>query len=228
MIPPKEATMQTAEATVIFRQYLYRRYGERSTPKHYLSDLSIFLREVGDKPVQQVTAQDIDRFIDAQHRQNLAASTINRRLATLHTFFECLAAQVPDEAWPNPVHWRRHRVKQGHLLPRDASDAEVAKLLGVIDSSRDAAMVGLMVGAGLRVAEVAHLRLSDLREPPAPDALAQLRVCGKGEKERMVWLTPLWYAHLSAWLTIRPPPSDDHLFLNQHGRGLSKDGISTG
>jgi integrase/recombinase XerD len=225
MIAPKEATMQTAEATAIFRHYLYRRYGERSTPKHYLSDLAIFLRQLGDKPVQQVTAHDIDHFIDVQHQQRLAPTTINRRLATLHTFFECLAAQLPDEGWPNPVHWRRHRLKQAHLLPRDASDPDVARLLGVIGSPRDAAMVGLMVGAGLRVAEVVQLHLSDLREPPSSAALAQLRVRGKGDKERMVWLTPLWYAKVHAWLAIRPTTADDHLFLNQHGRRLSKDGI---
>jgi hypothetical protein len=65
--------MQTADATAIFSRYLYRRYGERSTPKHYLSDLGIFLRQLGDKPLPQVTAQDIDGFIDAQHGQGLAA-----------------------------------------------------------------------------------------------------------------------------------------------------------
>lgn len=217
--------MQTADAMAIFSRYLYRRYGERSTPKHYLSDLGIFLRQLGDKPLQQVTAQDIDGFIDAQHGQGLAASTINRRLATLHTLFEVLAAQAPEEVWPNPVHWRRHRVKQGHLMPRDASDPDVTRLLDVIDQPRDAAMVGLMVGAGLRVAEVAQLRLSDLRAPQSPAGMAQLRVRGKGDRERMVWLTPRWYAKLRAWLAVRPAASDDHLFLNQHGRGITKDGI---
>lgn len=218
-------TTETIEATAIFSQYLYRRYGNRSTPKHYLSDLTIFLRHLGDKGLRQVTARDIDSFIDAQHGRSMAATTINRRLATLHTFFECLAAQAPDEVWPNPVHWRRHRVKEGHPIPRDASDQEVERLFGVIDQARDAAVFGLMVGAGLRVEEVARLRLSDLRAPQATDQMAQLRVRGKGDRERMVWVTPLWYAKVATWLVIRPSSGDDHLFLNQHGRGMTKDGI---
>jgi integrase/recombinase XerD len=218
-------TTETLEATAIFSRYLHRRYDGRSTAKHYLSDLAIFLRHLGDKALRQVTARDIDSFIDAQHGLAMAATTINRRLATLRTFFECLAAQVPDEVWPNPVHWRRHRVKQGYPLPRDASDQQVERLFGVIDQARDAAMFGLMVGAGLRVEEVAQLRLFDLNAPPAPDQLAQLRVRGKGERERMVWITPLWYGKVAAWLVIRPASGDDHLFLNQHGRGLTKDGI---
>ena len=162
--------METTEQTAIFEQYLYRRYGDRSTPKHYLSDLRLFLAQLGDKPLQQVTARDIDAFIDAEHSQNLAASTINRRLATIHTFFECLAAQAPSAAWPNPVNWRRHRVKERHLLARDVSNPDVARLFGVIDQPRDAAMFGLMVGAGLRVDEVAQLRLCDLRELAAEGA----------------------------------------------------------
>ena len=128
-------TTETIEATAIFSRYLYRRYGDRSTAKHYLSDLAIFLRHLGDKALRQVTARDIDSFIDAQHSLSMAATTINRRLATLHTFFECLAAQVPDEVWPNPIHWRRHRVKEGYPIHGDASDREVERLFGVIDQA---------------------------------------------------------------------------------------------
>ena len=217
--------METKQAQVLFTQYLHRRYGDRSTPKHYLSDLRIFLNQLGEKTLNQVTAQDIDHFIDDQHEQQLAATTINRRLATLHTFFEYVAATEPDEVWPNPVNWRRHRLKEGQPLPRDASDREVDKLFAVIDVARDAAMFGLMVGAGLRVEEVANVRLTDLDEPTATDQMVRLRIRGKGRQERIGWLTPHWYAKVQAWLTARPDAADNHLFLNQHQRGLTKDGI---
>ena len=48
--------------------------------------------------------------------------------------------QAPDESRLNPVIWRRHRVKEGHLLPRDAADQDVERLFGVIDQARDAAL----------------------------------------------------------------------------------------
>ena len=217
--------METPQGVALFTQYLHRRYGDRSTPKHYLSDLRIFLTQLGNKSLRHITASDIDTFIDWQHGHGLAATTINRRLATLHTFFECLAAQLPDEPWPNPVHWHRHRLRQGQPLPRDATDRDVDRLFQVIADVRDAAMFGLMVGAGLRVAEVAQLRLADLTAPERPEQMVPLRVRGKGGKERRVWLTPLWYAKVADWLQIRPASEADHLFLNQHGRGLSKDGI---
>lgn len=79
-------TPETIEAIAIFSRYLHRRYDSRSTPKHYLSDLAIFLRHLGDKALRQVTTRDIDGFIDAQRALSMAAPTINRRLAALHTF----------------------------------------------------------------------------------------------------------------------------------------------
>ena len=84
------------EATKRFEAYLKRRYGDRSTSKHYLSDLRIFIQNRGDKSPREVIVPDIDQFIDQQVAQALSPATINRRLATLHTFFEFLATEEPN------------------------------------------------------------------------------------------------------------------------------------
>lgn len=196
--------METETARDLFGKYLYRRYGDRSTPKHYLSDLAIFLAYLDETPVTAVKAKDIDGFVDQQHAQKLAPATINRRLATLRTFFECLAAEEPDKPWPNPVNWRRHGVRVGKAPPRDALDKEVERLFGVIKDARDAAMVGLMVGAGQRVSEVVDLRMDALARVNPAEQLVLLRVKGKGHKERIVWLTATWHAKVLAWLAVRP------------------------
>lgn len=208
-----------------FACYLRRRYGDRSTPKHYLSDLRLWVQVVGCKSPQEITVHDIDRFVDQQLAQGLRPTTINRRLATLHTFFEFLAAEVPDQPWPNPVVWRRHRVQAGRRLPRDLPDAAVDRLFAVIHDVRDRAIFGLMIGAGLRVGEITALTLADLVAPPNAAALAPLRVRGKGQKERRVWLTPTLYATVQAWLTTRPASATAHLFLNHHGQPLTVAGI---
>lgn len=208
-----------------FAQYLYRCYGDRSTPKHYLNDLDLFVRQIGDKAPEKVTAQDIDNFIDNQMEKHLKPTTINRRIASLHTFFEYLASEEPDKVWPNPVNRRRHALKQGQSLPRDASEAEVNALFTVVDDARDRAMFGLMVGAGLRVGEVVALQRNHLEEPPAPGQMARLRVTGKGRKERIDWVTPYWYDVLTQWLAVRPEAKTNSLFLNQHQQPLSVSGV---
>jgi integrase/recombinase XerD len=208
-----------------FERYLQCRYGDRSTPKHYMSDMRIFVRHVGDKPPVEVSVKDIDSFMDQQAAQGLSPATMNRRLAALRTFFEFLASEEPDRPWPNPVNWRRHKVKEGEALPRDIPDWAVAQLFAAIDDDRDRAIFGLMVGAGLRVGEVVSLRLQDLEAPSSANEMACLRVQGKGRKERMVWLTSPLYATVQVWLQKRPSSSSEHLFLNQHGRPLSEAGV---
>lgn len=215
--------MKTAKLE--YAQYLYRRYGDRSTPKHYLNDLELFIDFVGEKAPQAVTKHDIERFIEDQRKRGLKATSVNRRLASLHHFFEYAASEVPDAAWPNPVEWRRQRVKQGSSLRRDGSEQEVAQLFTVIDDPRDYAMFGLMVGAGLRVGEVVSVQCAGLEKPSSAEEASRLRVIGKGRKERVVWLTPHWYAAVAAWLAIRPTSSATELFLNQHDQPLSVAGV---
>jgi site-specific recombinase XerD len=213
------------QASLRFEQYLKRRFGRGSTPKHYLSDLNIFIRTVGNKVPEAVTPADVDAFVDRQIRAGLSPSTINRRLSCVRSFFEYLAGENPEPDWLNPVVGRRHRLKTGSHLPRDAPDDDVARLFVALDDARDRAMFGLMVGAGLRVGEVAALRLDSLEAPIEPGQLARLRVRGKGDKERTVWLTTSLWNTLQAWLEVRPAVDDDHLFLNRFGQSISVSGI---
>ena len=99
----------------------------------------------------------------------MSAATINRRLAALHTFFEWMAAMEPETTRANPVIWRRHAPKQGQPIARDATDVEVAALFKQIEEPRDQAIFGLMVGAGLRVGEVAALKWMLCNHRPTVD-----------------------------------------------------------
>jgi site-specific recombinase XerD len=208
-----------------FTLFLKRRFGNRSTPKHYVNDLNLFVKHVGDKPVSFISADDIDGFVEAQVNHGLKPATVNRRLASLTSFFEFLASLDPDDAPANPVNWRRHKVKQGQPLPRDIPDSKVEALFAAIPDSRDKAIFGLMVGAGLRVGEVARIRFDDLERPSSPEEMARLRVQGKGEKERIVWITPYWYELVARWLAVRPAVDSDFLFLNHRGKPLSVRGM---
>jgi site-specific recombinase XerD len=213
------------QARLRFERYLNRRHRHSSTPKHYLSDLDIFMRTIPGKSPEDIGVRDINRFIDSQLAAGLKPATINRRLACLHTFFEFLALEDPEREWPNPVIKRRHHLKTGRQLPRDLPDADVARLFAAIIDPRDRAMFGLMLGAGLRVGEVACLRLDGLQAPTGTDRLCSLRVRGKGDRERVVWLTPSLQADLQAWLNERGPVAHDYVFHNHRGYPISVSGI---
>ena len=207
-----------------YLRYLEHRHPKRSTKKHYASDLNIFLQIVENKSPREITVRDIDAFLENQSQRQLKPSTINRRLVAISRFFQFLIVEAEEDGWRNPVRWQRHRVRQGHHLPRDAHEDTVAALWAMIDDPRDQAMFALMLNAGLRVGEVVALNCKAV-EGPGKDRLARLRVRGKGDKERLIWLTAQTWLYVHYWLQIRPTSDSQALFLNQHGRRLSVSGV---
>jgi integrase/recombinase XerC len=207
-----------------FRQYLERRAPGRRTAIDYVSDVRQFV-SLCPKPWIEITMHDIDVFVDQQRQAGLGAATIKRRVAGLKVFFDFLAEESGDLSWPNPVRFKRHAGRQPKRLPRDLTDEQVRRLWAAIASPRDRAWFALMLRAGLRVGEVVSLTLSDLLTPPTVGRPARLRVCGKGQKERVVLLTADAYAVLQEWLEQRPASDHDTIFLNERGNPLSTSGI---
>jgi site-specific recombinase XerD len=98
-------------------------------------------------------------------------------------------------------------------LPRYLKDEEVTRLFAQIKKLRDRAIFMLMLRCGLRVEEVAHLRLQDLD-------LAQRRilVCeGKGNKDRVVYISPDAERILSDYLKSRSSSHEKQIFLVHKG-----------
>ena len=207
-----------------FKQYLQRRAPGRRTAIDYVSDVRRFAAYC-TKPWAEVTMQDIDAFVDQQRQAQLAAATIKRRVAGLKVFFDFLAEESGDLSWANPVRFKRHAGKQPKQLPRDLSNEQVEQLWAAITAPRDRAWFALMLRAGLRVGEVVNLKGSDLLTPATDDQPARLRVCGKGQKERVVLLTADAYAVLQEWIQQRPASEHDTIFLNGRGQPISTSGV---
>jgi site-specific recombinase XerD len=216
--------MDRAESLEKFERYLERRFPERRTSKDYLSDLRQFMAKC-QKAWQEVSMNDIDAFVDQQRAKGLKPATVNRRVAALKTFFDFLAEESGDLSWPNPVRYKRHAGKRARHLPRDLRDEDLEQVWGVITSSRDRAWFALMVRAGLRVGEVVDLKLSDVLSKAQDGQPGRVRVCGKGRKERVVWLSADAYAVLEAWLAERPETKETAIFLNERGKPLSANGV---
>lgn len=218
----QEAT-KVERAIEEFERYIKSRYPNSTTARHYVHDLRLFNQMIGKSP-RTVSREDVDRFVEDQLARGLAATTVNRRLASLHEFFEYLSDESQDPEWPNPVSWKRHKVKPGKPLPRDASEPEVERLFAQITHPRDLAMFRLMLDVGLRVGEVAALRVEDLALA-ADGRSGRLRVRGKGEKERFVWLLPETLGIVQAWLAQQPEVEDGALFLTRRKKSFSERGI---
>jgi len=206
-----------------FSKWLRRRSPEATTHVHYTNDLELFFAWA-DKPPTAITPQDIDAYIEHCQALGHAVATVNRRLAAIHSFYHFLDIEA-EGAPANPVHPRRHFIRQGLRLPRDAEDADLERLFAVIQDPRDRAMFLLMLRCGLRVAEVRNLSLGDLYLQPSPGSLPRLWLRGKNSSQRVAYLSPQALDALQAWLAARPVVEDQAVFLSRLGRRMSVTAI---
>jgi len=131
-----------------FQKWLRRKSPHSSTHIHYLSDLEQFFKWLSPlKSVDEVSMRDVDAFIEHCQKTGHAIATVNRRLAALCSFYRFLA-MMRDDAPGNPVRPKRHFIRQGRRLPRDAQDDDLSLLFFVIDSRRDRAIFLLMLRCG--------------------------------------------------------------------------------
>ena len=206
-----------------FERYWRRRKPGKSTALHYASDVRIFFRWADGYTPEDINIHVIDWFIEWQQSLGRASSTIRRRIISLRMFFDYYSYSH-DKDFFNPVIPRRHYVDKGKTLPRDVSDAVLEKLFQAIgEHRRDRAIFTLMLHCGLRVGETTKLCLEGvLMREKQP---ARLRVQGKGQKERMVFLSPTAALWLVDYLASRTASKIPKIFLNKQGQPISITGI---
>lgn len=203
-----------------FVNWLRRRNPQARTWRDYGYDLRRFAATTGDRAPASVTCHDVDHFVTAQAAKGYQPGTINRRLAAIMTFYVFLSDD--DPALVCPVLPHRHCLRDREHLPRPVPDADVDKFFAVVHDPRDRAMFLLMLRCGLRIAEVADLRLSDLYlDERSPRLVAR----GKGARERSVYLSPQAERALRAYLAERSSVPSDYVFLSYLGDGLSTTAI---
>ena len=117
----------------------------------------------------QTTPSDIDAWIEASCRHQLAPGTVATRLRLMQGFFACLCDQ--GYVSQSPIRLPRHYILVPQDLPRPMAEEEVIAFFRVIDALRDRTMFLLMLRCGLRVSEVSPLPGPPSTWPRAPSAL---------------------------------------------------------
>ena len=150
--------------------------------------------------------RDILHYIDFLLRKRLKPKTINCHLVSIRGFYEYLHNEE-DIHIPNPVK-RGYVLKQSKPLPKHLRDEEVDKLFSVIKNRRDRALFKVMLRCGLRVEEVANLVLSSLYLNRNIIFVKD----GKGNKDRVVYISDDAYNVLVKYIKSRPPSKVKKVF----------------
>lgn len=213
-----------------------------NTVKEYYYDLRLFLRfikckfadidcddynsvdldDFKESDLQRVTLSDLYDFMAYIH--NCRSSNDNyraRKVASIKSFFNYLSVKA-GLIQENPAsHLDSPKIKK--RMPQYLSLEESVAFLKSIEGKhqqRDLAMFVLLLNCGLRLSELVGIDIPDIDFEKRT-----LRVIGKGDKERIVFLNDLCVDALQAYLQVRPneglPPADRNaLFISDKGRRI--------
>ncbi len=235
-----------AEMPDIVRQYAlyYRNIKGRSskTVDEYCMDLRTFFRFMKrfrglvpkDTSLEEIPVRDIDldfirsistldifEFMNfvADERSNMS-STRQRKSSSLKSFFNYLSVHEgllevnPTENLTPP--------KKAKTLPRFLTLEQSIELLNAVDGpdkERDYCILTLFLNCGMRLSELVSINMSDVIHNNST-----LRILGKGNKERIVYLNDACLSAISTYVRVRP--KDDvkdrnALFLSNRGTRIS-------
>ena len=157
------------------------------TRKDYIRTVAGFAAFLERSP-STATAEDIRRFQIQQSERGMNAPAMNSAVAALRFFFNHTADR-PDLAR------KLLRLRYPRKLPTVLSPDEAARLIAATTCLKHRAALSVAYGAGLRVAEVASLKVGDI------DSKRMLIIveCGKGGRSRHALLSPDLLALLRAW-----------------------------
>jgi len=237
---PENTNSATKNWDLIFDQYLNYLKSERSYSVHtitaYSHDLQQFYNFL-DKNfgLNRCTPDEIDRqklrsFLANLKNQNFRATTLNRKIACLKSFFKFLFVNKIIKS--NPA-IGLYSLKTEKKIPTTISYEHIKEAIEFIDTTdiiglRDRVIFELFYGTGIRLSELANIRTSDI------DMVNnEIRVLGKGKKERLVPLGKIAKSTVQAYLQRRHELLQDksnqnannYLLLNRYGKTLNPRGI---
>ncbi len=204
-----------------FIYWVRMRSPQARTWRDYQCDLVLFMSVMEERRADEIHMRDVDEFIRFQINRGYKPSTVNRRLAAVASFYTFLIAE--GNSIKNPILPRRHYLREPQRLPRPVNAQDVRSFFGAIKDTRDRAMCTLMLRSGLRIGEVAELRLSDLYLQESPSCMI---IRGKGSRERTVYLSVEAERDLTLWLDQRPESRCDSAFPSYQQKKISTTSIS--
>jgi site-specific recombinase XerD len=218
---PPSITLEKGLA--IFLDALAGKNRSQATIRAYQTDLLQLIHFLHDTDVLIATPQDVQKVDILDYFSHLAKKALTgvaraRKMSAIREYFRFLEGLGHILKSPTTGVETPKREKNSRQFLR--SD-EYTKMLSLAGSNpRDYAILQVFLQTGIRVSELANLRLEnvDFIKPA-------IVVRGKGSVEREIALEKKGLQALKSYLAIRPESLSDRLFLNYKGEPISERGI---
>jgi integrase/recombinase XerC len=170
--------------------------------------------------LERISGAHLRRFLSTLHGRGLSGRTLARMLSSWRGFFKYLAEERRVQS--DPCAGLRPP-KSPKKLPDALSPDEATRLVGIEGDTplaiRDRAMLELFYSSGLRLSELAGLTIDRVDWKTG-----EVRVWGKGAKERIVPVGQAAMRALTKWCEVRAgiaTPGSKALFVSRHGKPIS-------
>ncbi|MGI2145576.1 tyrosine recombinase XerC [Shewanella frigidimarina] len=219
--------MKPTNWQTIFSQHLS---SERQLSAYTVRNYLFELRRVEDMLAESTQLIDVSRdqlqaVLATLHRKGLSPRSLSLCLSALKQFFDFLLRE--DAVTVNPAQ-TLSAPKQNKPLPKNMDVDAVSHLLSIEGddplSLRDKAIMELFYSSGLRLAELASLDCVDIKFDQS-----EVKVMGKGSKQRVVPIGQVALTAIKTWLNCRNQlpcvEAGDALFVSSQGKRLSHRSI---
>jgi integrase/recombinase XerC len=215
----------TERATLLDAFALHLASRPAHTRSAYLRDVARLFDMGGDTPPARLGRVQLMRFIATLHGRGLSGRSLARMLSAWRAFYRFMLER--DRSLKDDPCAGIKAPKSPRRLPSALSPDEAARLVTIDGDDpltlRDRALFELAYSSGLRLSELAQMDVGgcDL-------ATHEVRVLGKGSKERVVPVGAAAREALTRWLAFRgthAAPGESAMFIGRYGRRLSPRAI---
>lgn len=205
------------DAHLEFKKYLSENKRSASTIVAYSKDIEqliSFLKELSKNHIHDVTKEDLESFLAKMTKNGYTPKSISRKLNSTRTFYRFL--KINEYITDDPSLLVAHPRYQ-LAAPRILTPTEYRALRDAAgNDSRMFAVIELLLQTGIRIGELAALKISDIQKN-------QLHISSyEKHEERMTPLNSRAQDALNRYLKIRPNPpaggSSEHLFITKSGK----------
>ena len=213
-----------------FLKYLKieKRYSNK-TIENYSIDLEqfiSFLKNINIYNIKDVSYNDLRKYLEYLYEKKYSNKTICRHISSIKSYYKFLLnnnyiKDNPSELLNSP--------KMEFRLPNYLNIVDLEKVFAIPDTNtkigkRDILILEMFYSTGIRLSELVNIKISDIDKNNR-----QIKVFGKGSKERIVFFSIKCLEYLEDYLNNSRiyllKKNNDYLFLNNKGCNLSTSGV---
>lgn len=175
-----------------------------STIRTYRGELMVFFQVLGKHPADQLTTEDVKKYLLKCMNEGLTENTMHSRINALKFYYEQVLGR-------EKFFFDIPRPKKSQQVPKILGEQEITRLFNAMTSKKHKAILFTAYSAGLRVSEVVNMKLKDIDS----DRMQILIEKAKGKKDRYVSLSPVLLDVLREYIKGCTPRPKVYLFEGQ-------------